>query len=165
VSVTEVKAFSMSDLPVTLWALGKAGWFEILPAQEYQSVYKKMTDGITLYYALVDIYENAKTSQSHKSMDMSEILKQVRLKPTHRMQDAELTQIIQYSKGKHNPVNLAKFTKICSENALFLFSQMLKPNEPVRWSSTKLFKWLLGSFSVSLTCSSISPHLTSKGYI
>jgi hypothetical protein len=53
-----VKGFSMGIGPVCLWAGGKSGWFEIRPAPSYQPIFDKMTEGVTLYYFLIDFYES-----------------------------------------------------------------------------------------------------------
>lgn len=39
-----------------VWASGKAGWYEINPAPEFQAMYEYMCEGITLYYKIMDAY-------------------------------------------------------------------------------------------------------------
>lgn len=41
-----------------VWVSGKAGWFLIYPAPEYEVMYESVCEGITLYYLLLLAYEN-----------------------------------------------------------------------------------------------------------
>lgn len=43
-----------------VWAAGKAGWFEINPAPEYEATYETVCEGITLYYELMLAYIDAR---------------------------------------------------------------------------------------------------------
>ena len=61
--------------PVTIWALGKAGWFEIRPARVYRPTFDKMAEGVKLYYFLTDIYEGKKDQR--KSLEVSKLFDQV----------------------------------------------------------------------------------------
>ena len=44
------------SVPV-IWASGAAGWFEISPADTYQSICDTMFQGVRLHYSLLDQYE------------------------------------------------------------------------------------------------------------
>jgi predicted membrane GTPase involved in stress response len=44
------------SVPV-IWASGAAGWFEISPADVYQSICDTMFQGVCLHYSLLDQYE------------------------------------------------------------------------------------------------------------
>lgn len=55
--IKESQAYSIGYGPTTIWASGKSGWFEIQPAQEYKEIYDKILEGIDLYYAIVEVYE------------------------------------------------------------------------------------------------------------
>lgn len=67
----------MGTGPITIWALGNIRWFEINPAAEYRKMYKKMTEGVGLYYFLVEVYESRRT-KSKQTVSMDYILKEVR---------------------------------------------------------------------------------------
>lgn len=72
--------FSMADNPnMTIWAGGKAGWFEIQPDPSYQDVYDRMSEGVLLYFFLCDTYtENkARKAKGSKAMDLDLILTKV----------------------------------------------------------------------------------------
>lgn len=43
-----------------VWVAGQAGWFEILPAPEYEAMYNTVCEGITLYYLVMDAHLEAR---------------------------------------------------------------------------------------------------------
>ncbi|KAM7188325.1 hypothetical protein V8F20_010608 [Naviculisporaceae sp. PSN 640] len=49
--------YSIGYDPTTLWLSGSAGWFEIVPSPEYEAMYREVQDGITLYYSVIEVYE------------------------------------------------------------------------------------------------------------
>ncbi len=73
----DVKGFSMGLGPVTIWANGKAGWFEIRPASTYQHIFDKMAEGVTLYYFLTDLYESRKKTAGEKTLQIDKIFEEV----------------------------------------------------------------------------------------
>jgi hypothetical protein len=77
IDVPDVNSFSMGIGPITIWAGGKAGWFEIKPAPAYQHIFDKMAEGVTLYFFLCDLYENKKNVAGEKSLQMDQIFEQV----------------------------------------------------------------------------------------
>lgn len=66
-----------------IWSAGKSGWFEICPASEYRAMYDTVCEGVTLYYLLQQIYEDARdrAGKGKRSkallMPIEELLKQV----------------------------------------------------------------------------------------
>jgi hypothetical protein len=79
VEVTDVKGFSIGLGPITIWADGKAGWFEIRPASTYQHIFDKMSEGVTLYYFLIDLYENKKRTAGEKTLQIDKIFEEVHI--------------------------------------------------------------------------------------
>lgn len=81
--VKGVLGFSIGDGPITIWANGKAGWFEIKPATAYQNIYNKMTEAIELYYTLCDIHtevkprNKSKVQKNQKSLDEGQVFDKV----------------------------------------------------------------------------------------
>lgn len=49
---------------VSFWCAGKSGWFEILPAPKYQAMHDTILEGITIYYLVQEIYEQARAKAS-----------------------------------------------------------------------------------------------------
>lgn len=68
VEVKNVLSFSIAIGPITIWALGRTGWFEIRPARMYRPIYEKMVEGIKLYYFLTDIHEGSKDYKKHSEI-------------------------------------------------------------------------------------------------
>jgi hypothetical protein len=77
IEVTDIKSFSIGLGPVTIWANGKAGWFEIRPASTYQHIFDKMSEGVTLYYSLTDLYVSKKKTTGEKSSHIDKIFEEV----------------------------------------------------------------------------------------
>ncbi|KAI9734471.1 MAG: hypothetical protein M1818_006860 [Claussenomyces sp. TS43310] len=127
VRLQNVVGFSMADDPITLWASGRSGWFEIRPRRSYQSIFDQMVEGIKLYYFLVDAYSGNRKrkkmagARQHMSVD--------RLFDNFLQQSAVQTT-------KHEVAQL--FTN----QATFLLSQMRKQGVNVNWSRTTIFRWL-----------------------
>ena len=63
--------------PVTIWANGKAGWFEIRPASTYRHIFDKMSEGVTLYYFLTDLYESKRKTVGDRSLQIDKIFEEV----------------------------------------------------------------------------------------
>lgn len=57
-----------------VWASGKAGWYEITPAPEYEAMYESVCEGITLYYKVMDAYQDQRDGlpkgKRHKAYQM-----------------------------------------------------------------------------------------------
>ncbi|KFY87145.1 hypothetical protein V500_07161 [Pseudogymnoascus sp. VKM F-4518 (FW-2643)] len=128
VEVTNVRGFSIGDGPITLWANGKAGWFEIKPAAIYQDIYSKMTEAIELYYILCDVHTDAKSrgkGKNQKPLDVEQVFDK-------------------YIQQKGNKFTQAKMKRLCLEHAKFLLSQMKnRSSAAMGWKTTPFFKWLV----------------------
>ena len=55
-NVTRFSYGETTDGAYVIWAQGKAGWFEIQPAAQYQSIFHDMVRAIQLLYFVTDIY-------------------------------------------------------------------------------------------------------------
>lgn len=77
IDVPGVKSFSIGLGPITIWASGKAGWFEIRSGPTYQHIFDKMAEGVRLYFFLSDLYENKKNVAGEKSLQIEQIFEQV----------------------------------------------------------------------------------------
>lgn len=81
IQILDCQGFSIGSGPITVWASGQSGWFEIRPSEAYQAMYNNMTEAITLYYFLTELYEDLKARAqrgSHKSLSIDKILFKVR---------------------------------------------------------------------------------------
>ena len=63
--VTQFAHGANPDGTYTLWAAGRAGWFDIDPAEEYQGVFADMMQAMSLLYSLEDIYSKARQQGRH----------------------------------------------------------------------------------------------------
>ena len=75
-----MRGFSIGLGPITIWAMGRSGWFEIKPAPIYQAIYDIMTEAIDLYYALYDIHaelESRTKGKKQKSPDVGQVFEKV----------------------------------------------------------------------------------------
>jgi hypothetical protein len=76
IEIPGVGGFSMGVGPFTIWAMGKAGWFEIVPAPHYRQIYQDMDVGVALYYFLSDTYAGKSKTQMI-SFSIGEIVDEV----------------------------------------------------------------------------------------
>lgn len=128
IEIRNVTDFSFGTGPITIWAEGLAGWFEIEPAAAYQSIYEEMCEGIVLYYNIADSYTSAREA---KKADF-------RYKRALNV-DALLDG---YVNSLEEPISRQEAADRCYQHREFLMTQMCKPNEPVQWIKSSFFKWL-----------------------
>ncbi|KAK3944171.1 hypothetical protein QBC46DRAFT_375569 [Diplogelasinospora grovesii] len=57
IEISRSERYSIGYGPVTLWVSGAAGWFEIIPAPKYEAMYSQIQEAITLYYGVLDVYD------------------------------------------------------------------------------------------------------------
>ncbi|CAN8095986.1 unnamed protein product [Discula destructiva] len=111
-----------------VWSAGKSGWFEICPAAEYRGMHETVCEGITLYYLLQEIYEDARdrAGKGKRSkalmMPVEQLLKQYALRLGDGVTLSEAKERCQ----KHAPFLLAHFNRDMSLN----------------WKATSLQKWM-----------------------
>lgn len=55
-NVTRFSYGEMTDGAYVMWAQGKAGWFEIRPAEHYKPIFDDMVRAVELLYFVSDIY-------------------------------------------------------------------------------------------------------------
>lgn len=80
VEVKGIRGFSIGDGPIAIWAPGKAGWFEIRPAQAYQRIFSSIENAIDLYYTLTDIHSEAQENYKGKGkmvLDVDQVFRKV----------------------------------------------------------------------------------------
>lgn len=72
VEITNVSfwAFSEdSDKSVSLWASGRAGWFELHdPVPQYREIYDGMTEAVSMLYHLADKYKRSRKNATYLSL-------------------------------------------------------------------------------------------------
>lgn len=76
IEIGNCRSYSIGYDPITLWASGRAGWFEIQPSQAYATTFNKMKEGIGLYFTITMIYETMKAKYK-KSLSLDQVLEKV----------------------------------------------------------------------------------------
>lgn len=110
------------------WVGGRAGWFEINPAQEYAQMFEDVCEGITLYYTLMDIYTEAMESY-------------IKTKQYKALQMPIDTLLFKYAVALGDGVTLAEAKQRCQKHALFLLAHLPRESE-FKWHLTSFHKWL-----------------------
>ncbi|KAI3400841.1 hypothetical protein diail_1530 [Diaporthe ilicicola] len=112
-----------------VWASGKAGWYEINPAPEYQSMYDYMCEGITLYYKIIDAYDslahNLPKGKRYKALQT----------PIEKL-------FFKYSVAIGDGATLPDVKRRCQKHAPFLLAHFDQETE-FNWKSTSFRKWLI----------------------
>jgi hypothetical protein len=127
IEITESWSYSIGSGPVSLWVSGQGGWYEIKPAQQYRHVYNKMCQGISLYYTVMEIYENA---------DKDRILK----KFTWKTIDLKLI-LSRYAAFVGDGVYFEEAIDRCHDHASFLLAQFGK-EQIFKWRQTSFYDWM-----------------------
>ncbi|KAH8801552.1 hypothetical protein F5884DRAFT_518767 [Xylogone sp. PMI_703] len=126
IEIRDSQAYSIGYGPTTIWASGKSGWFEIRPATEYQDIYNKIIEGIDLYYAILEAYEDLEREPKHKgyrnSLTVDEILLKYAIRDGTGLTRSEVIERIE-------------------SHASFLLTHMRK-EKLVKFEATSFYKWL-----------------------
>ena len=80
IEVSNCQGFSIGSGPITVWAMGSVGWFEVQPSESYQKTYDRMTDAIFIYYFVMDLYEHMREMSrrgSKRTLSIDQILLKV----------------------------------------------------------------------------------------
>ncbi|RDW88573.1 hypothetical protein BP6252_00605 [Coleophoma cylindrospora] len=131
IEIGNCTSYSIGYDPITLWASGHAGWFELQPSRAYLTTYKRIQEGIGLYFTMTMIYETV-TVHSKKSLTLDQVLEK-------------------YAENDGTGLVKAEVNAICLEHAEFLIAQMRKRDaEGINWKATAVFKWLKSQFPETL---------------
>ncbi|RFU34922.1 hypothetical protein B7463_g1400, partial [Scytalidium lignicola] len=126
IEIRESQAYSIGYGPTTIWASGKSGWFEIRPAPAYQDIYNRILEGIDIYYAVIEAYEELEHVPRRKGyrniLTVDEILLKYAMKDGTGLTRSEVIERIQ-------------------SHASFLLTHMRK-EKLVNFENTGFYKWL-----------------------
>jgi len=125
IEVTEVRTFSygqMEEGEVAIWALGKAGWFQLKPSRRYREVYKGMVEAVVLFYFLADAHRELRKKDTPPSAER--LLELYAEEPSHDCADATAAEAVL---KKHNQ---------------FLMTSMQKRAENINWKKTPIFRFI-----------------------
>lgn len=130
-----------------VWVSGKAGWFEINPAPEYEAMYELVCEGITLYYSLMVAYEDRlrKLAKAKRAKAMQtkihDLLFKVRTPHVHCRLETGSPDIEKYAVSVGDGVTLSEAKERCQKHAPFLLAHFSK-ELAFNWNATSFIKWL-----------------------
>ncbi|KAK3326319.1 hypothetical protein B0H66DRAFT_617285 [Apodospora peruviana] len=133
IEISRSERYSIGYLPNTLWVSGAAGWFEILPAPEYESTYREVQEAIALYYGILDAYEPYDKA----------LKKNMRKKKKPPVQPSLDEIFFKYALTVGDGVFRDEVEARCKKWAQFLISHFPKEAE-LLWDNTDFAKWLRG---------------------
>lgn len=138
---------------VAVWSAGKSGWYEILPAPKYQAMHDTVLEGITIYYLVQEVYEQARNKagkgKRHKALQMplEKLLLGVRTANSLRF-DGTLT-FTKYASRLGDGVTFSEAKERCQKHAPFLLAHFGKDplrnadgDQIGRWNATSFYQWL-----------------------
>ncbi|KAJ4417408.1 hypothetical protein N0V82_006175 [Gnomoniopsis sp. IMI 355080] len=137
---------------VTVWSAGKSGWFEILPAPKYQAMHDTVLEGITIYYLVQRVYEQARNragkGKRHKALQMPIEKLLLGVRTANNLQLDNTLTFIKYASKVGDGVTLSEAKGRCQKHAPFLLAHFAR--DPLdatedgrcRWDSTSFHKWL-----------------------
>jgi hypothetical protein len=88
-NVTHYAFGQHADGEYGIWVAGKAGWFSINPAKQYQPIYREIEGAIDLYYFLVDRHNRKGRWKGKKNLSVDDLFEEVGTVPNMSMRLAE----------------------------------------------------------------------------
>ncbi|KAE8554840.1 hypothetical protein EYB25_003387 [Talaromyces marneffei] len=129
-NVTHYAYGQHADGEIGIWVAGQAGWFSIVPAKGYKSIFSDIVEAVDLLYFLVDRHRNQRLRRKRRSGEVTfEYLCDEYVTHTHGIcEDGDDSAEVFY---KHSS---------------FLLSQMVQGREDVQWNETDIFNHLIKKF-------------------
>ena len=116
---------------VMVWAMGKAGWFQLRPARHYKDIFDSMVQAIQLLYFLADIYNEPRKKGGGPN--------------------AQLV-FQEYAEDERFECNdVASAEQIFCKHHQFLMMRFLHRAEDIAWSNTPIYQYLKRRYPVSRT--------------
>jgi len=125
IEVTDVRTFSygqMEEGEVAIWALGKAGWFQLKPSRRYKKVYKGMVEAVVLFYFLADAHRELRKKDTAPTAER--LLDLYAEEPSHGCADAVAAELV------------------LKKHKQFLMTSMQKRAENINWKPTPIFRFI-----------------------
>ncbi|KAI8932038.1 hypothetical protein NX059_010930 [Plenodomus lindquistii] len=124
IEIRNVNRFSygeMNDGTVAIWAQGGAGWFQIQPAPQYETIYEGMTTAVQILYFVTDIYKEPRKKGGGPSAQL--IFKEYAEDPRFPCSDPATAE--------------ATF----DQHRIFLIMCFLNRANDIGWSNTPLYQY------------------------
>ncbi|KAF2196266.1 hypothetical protein GQ43DRAFT_445286 [Delitschia confertaspora ATCC 74209] len=130
IEIKDVTRFSYgqtTDGGTVLWALGKAGWFELRPSPAYKEIFEEMEEAVQALYFVTDIYAESKLKGNGPA---AELIFQ------------------EYAEDKRFPCStLAQARAIFHKHRQFLMVSMLNKAQGMRWGNTPVYLYYKKHFA------------------
>ncbi|TPX13461.1 uncharacterized protein E0L32_006191 [Thyridium curvatum] len=114
-----------------VWASGEAGWFEIRPARRYEATYNQMCQAISLYYAVMDVYDEiwATKGKGKRRQELAKV----------KINDV----LFKYAVSVGDGAVLEEVKDRCRRHAQFLLAHFPKEeNTEWHWRDTSFYRWM-----------------------
>lgn len=127
-NVTNYSFGQNDDGKPVIWAAGKAGWYEISPAERYLSHYLDTAEAIDMFYFMVDQYQKLGPKRKRLGFLIDPFLREYQKHTDYRVDDDDEAMEILH---KHHK---------------FLLKQMVEEREQIDWSQTHLWNHLAATY-------------------
>ena len=84
IELDDCAQYAIQNSPANIWAAGKAGWYEIHPAPEYEEMYNHMMEGIDIFYSLEDMHTDEADNNRRVPLHVDLLVLEVRNHTPHR---------------------------------------------------------------------------------
>ncbi|KAK0727266.1 hypothetical protein B0T26DRAFT_640010 [Lasiosphaeria miniovina] len=130
IEICQSERYSIGYDPLTLWVSGAAGWFEIVPSPKYEAMYSQISEAVTLYYEVLDVYDKHQNTSRAKKKSRKSLAA-----PT--LDDIYFKYAVAVGDG----VTRDEVEARCHKWAQFLIAHFPKEVD-VNWESTLFSKWI-----------------------
>lgn len=127
-NVTNYSFGQNDDGKPVIWAAGKAGWYEITPADRYLSHYNDTAEAIDMFYFMVDQYQKLSPKRKRLGFLVDPFLRNYQKHTDYRIDDDD------------------EAVEILHKHHKFLLKQMIEEREDIDWSQTHLWKFFVESY-------------------
>lgn len=127
-NVTNYSFGQNDDGKPVIWAAGKAGWFEITPAERYLSHYMDTAEAIDMFYFMVDQYQKLGAKRKRVGFLIDPFLREYQKHTDYRVDDDD------------------EAMEILHKHHRFLLKQMIEEREDIDWSQTHLWNHLAETY-------------------
>ncbi|KAK3327214.1 hypothetical protein B0T19DRAFT_156564 [Cercophora scortea] len=133
IEISGIEKYSIGD-PATCWVAGDAGWFEIVPAPQYEAIYREITEAITLYYGVATVYENYQAKCQERALKKKKPL------PPPKLDEVLFKSAVNIGDGAVK----TEFENRCHKWAKFLIFHFPIDKE-MKWDGTAFATWIYDS--------------------
>ncbi|KAK6430611.1 hypothetical protein LTR95_013230 [Oleoguttula sp. CCFEE 5521] len=135
IEIAEVRMYAYGQAKegrILFWAAGQAGWFTLSPSRAYKAMWEDITEAVTLFYWIADVYRERRPASNRKNSASL---------PDYTAE--ELFEV--YAEGKKG-MGEKKARERVYKHKDFLFSSMIAGKEGINWKRNLLYVHLKGMF-------------------